>query len=195
VPLLHNGFYADGGIASQHPCGDVNCLTGCLKRMQVIRHRPPSPRSPASNRRMMNAPTCLANADPRADRGLRFVPKHEPTAAGTLDVFSPQKPSFFSSLAQLVSELAPASEISIDVVEFGQKKRAVDAGDWLTAQPATIARRVAPPATTIDQNERAAAEEVMRPIIGRDGNILGRAALWPSTSFREHTAVLTAGDA
>jgi hypothetical protein len=36
-PLSTDGFYADGGIASQHPCGDVNCLTGCLKRMQVIR--------------------------------------------------------------------------------------------------------------------------------------------------------------
>ena len=95
----------------------------------------------------------------------------------------------FRSLANLVSRLAPASDVSIDAIEFGQRTRAVTAGDWLTLSGAELADRVSPAGRIKDQ-ERQIAEEFMRPIHNQDGKIVGRAALYPSQYRLERPGAL-----
>jgi len=107
--------------------------------------------------------------DPRTKEGIRLFPKdreHSKNRAHSL--FS--KPSTFRSLAALVAWLAPASEVSVDVVEFGKKTRAVSAGDWRTAPPVTIMHRVASlPGYKIGRKE----VEMVRLIVGPNDTVYG----------------------
>lgn len=90
--------------------------------------------------------------DPRKRAGIRLLPKDwHPRLNADLGPDDWEKASGFGfparhynfrSLAHLIAWLAPTSDVSIDVVEFGQKTRAVNADDWRTVPPAVIAQRV-----------------------------------------------------
>jgi Histidine kinase-, DNA gyrase B-, and HSP90-like ATPase len=140
--------------------------------------------------------------DPRKRGGIRLLPKdwqprgrtdHGPDDWEKAHGFGfPGRPYTFRSLAHVIAWLAPASDISIDAVEFGQTTRAVNADDWRTVPPAVIAQRVAVSRrewgwvfTRVDRNEA----EMMRPIIGPDEAVYGRAAVLPERG----AGVLTAG--
>lgn len=131
--------------------------------------------------------------DPRKDQLLQFVPKGGLRHRNIFEIMA--RPIAFQymtyTLGGLVSQLAPASEISIDTLEFGRLTHAVSAGDWRTELPAVIGQRVAPTSKAADEAERKAVEKMIRPIVGSDGTVYGRAAIWSSPTI-SHPGVLTA---
>lgn len=113
---------------------------------------------------------------PRSERGIRLLSKESKEDWSVYFLF--KDPSEFPSLADLVAWLAPTADVSIDAIEFGQRMRAVSAGDWLTISGAKLADRVSPSGTK-DQT-RKTAETFLRPLVTTDGQVVGRAALYPS---------------
>lgn len=131
-------------------------------------------------------------ADPRTEAGIVLRQKeerrHEDMFYITLE--SSEKLSK-RSLTNIVAWWAPASEVSIDVVEFGQKTRVVNAGDWRTAPPAVITQRVVSGYSAKKIGPKQA--ELIRLIVGPNDTVYGRAALLPETYVLSATGVLTAG--
>lgn len=103
----------------------------------------------------------------------------------------PDSPSKFTSLANLLGWLAPASDVSIDAIEFGRRTRAISAGDWLLISTVELADRIS--ATEWQQPERNAAQAFMKPIAMNDGRVVGRAALCPSSYHLKHPGALIVG--
>jgi hypothetical protein len=97
----------------------------------------------------------------------------------------------FGSLVERVAFLAPASNVSIDVSEFGTTSRSVTAGDWLTVPADQLLLRTS--------NSRLTGEmlpllgTLMRPLLGSAGTPYGRAALWPSDHSWDHRGALISG--
>ena len=133
--------------------------------------------------------------DPRGKDSITLSAKEKREDADSVPwrrvLFEGRLRAQFRSLANLISSLAPASDVSIDAIEFGQWTRAVTAGDWLTLSGAELADRVSPAGRIKDQ-ERQTAEEFMRPIHNQEGKIVGRAALYPSQYRLERPGALVA---
>jgi Histidine kinase-, DNA gyrase B-, and HSP90-like ATPase len=117
--------------------------------------------------------------DPRSENGVRLSSKDGEEDFGLSLLFQRSRREFLS-LTHLVSWLAPASEVSIDAIEFGRRTRAVSAGDWLTVSGAELAERVAPAGSQKGQT-RKTLEAFIRPLATSEGQVIGRAALYPST--------------
>lgn len=130
--------------------------------------------------------------DPRAKDRLRFRPiKGEPMSSPFAELRRNRIPQIFSSLKELVAALVPGSEVSIDVVEFEHEARAVNGGDWRTGPPTLIIDRIESTRYGEELSERNIIEQLVRPIIGADNALVGRAALWPTTWH--HAGILVAG--
>jgi hypothetical protein len=102
----------------------------------------------------------------------------------------------FSSLADLVGYLAPASTVSIDAVQAGRVQRVVEANDWLTIPAKVLGQRVGSRMRLVARDykvEVGEVEKIMRPIVGSDGITYGRAAIWPTDYDFDAAGVLTAG--
>lgn len=96
------------------------------------------------------------------------------------------------SLAELVAFVAPASEVSIDTVQFERSKPAISGGDWLTISAAKLVARTSP-YIKLSAKDQEAIECQMR-LIALDGSVFGRAALWPSDILTDdYCGVLTVG--
>ncbi len=122
--------------------------------------------------------------DPRSESGLRLMPQQRKPGSreNSLDI---------PSLRQLVGYLAPASDVSIDAIEFGQRMVAVSAGDWLSLPPGELARRIE--FVRAGEGELwSVAVSFMREIKTSEGMIYGRAALCPFLDWYPGGA-LTAG--
>ena len=131
--------------------------------------------------------------DPRSKRGVRLSSKKKGEDRNIADLFLQREfPSEFPSLANLVARLAPASDVSIDAIEFGRHSRAVSAGDWLSIPAAELADRVSP-AGGRKSPERRTSEALMTPVATTDGRIVGRAALYPSQYSLERRGALIVG--
>jgi hypothetical protein len=126
----------------------------------------------------------------RVEIRLRWDPR---VAMGiTLD--NPATPDFsclfggkkvFLSLSELVGWIAPAAPVSIDAVQFKSRKRAVTANDWLTISSADLVTRIGHPFGSSQYFD------MIRPIPNDRGDIVGRAALVPNSSFNR--GILVAG--
>jgi hypothetical protein len=112
--------------------------------------------------------------------------------AESRDIFDYSPPREFPSLESLVAWLAPAPNVSIEVIEFGQRKLIISAGDWRFIPPAQLAVRVSHASDEKDKDRRI-AESLMREIGSADGATSGRGALWPSAKYMERPGALTVG--
>jgi len=94
-----------------------------------------------------------------------------------------------NSLTEMVSQIAPTCEVTINVQYQDKQETAIVAGDWLSAPPKSIAGRF--------RNSRYTripmdAVKNMRTIVEGDGRIVGRASLLPSISA-ERVGSITSG--
>lgn len=131
--------------------------------------------------------------DPRSEDEIVLLAKENienPSIA--LPYHERDLPPDFPSLANLVERLAPASDVSIDTIEFGRSIRAVSAGDWLMISAADLAERVLPAGRQEDRQRRI-SEEFMRTITTTDGQILGRAAIYPARYTFQYSGALIVG--
>lgn len=95
-----------------------------------------------------------------------------------------------STLAQLVAQIAPSSDVSISVKDREINQNAIHAGDWLTCTPHALANRVT---DRVPKQLSGYLDTLMREIRDDTGAILGRAAIWPSASQRSQYGVLASG--
>jgi hypothetical protein len=127
--------------------------------------------------------------DPRVSGGIRLRQNEKEQQSHVLDT----RPARFRSLGSLVARLAPASGVSIEITETGQRKLIVSANDWQTIPSSELAGRVSY-ASQQKEKDRTIAESLMREITSLDGAVFGRAALWPSTSTAQaRSGALTVG--
>jgi hypothetical protein len=122
---------------------------------------------------------------PKVKGGLEL-----PSKFGRLkhDTFS-SNPTTFTSLVELIRHLAPASEVSIESVQFGKRENAVAANDWLSISPARLVKRVSQ--QTLSESHRRIAYKRIRKVKDQSGAVFGRASIWPS--FRSFGALTTKG--
>jgi hypothetical protein len=127
--------------------------------------------------------------DPRGEDGLALMPSSATGDNDTLEWLE-----FPESLASRVAVIAPASEVSIDVDEFGTSRRAVSAGDWLTVEPAALLARIPHSWDGPNKAEIQILATIVRPIKGQDGTVYGRAALWDTgRQWRSTVGALCSG--
>jgi hypothetical protein len=126
--------------------------------------------------------------DPRVSGGIRL--RQNESVQQSDEIFA-IRPARFASLDRLVARLAPASEVSIEIVEEGQRKLIISANDWQSIPNSELADRVSH-ASQQEEKDRRIAEGLMREISSMDGAVFGRAALWPST-INERPGALTVG--
>ena len=128
--------------------------------------------------------------DPQVSDGIQLQQNHnEPLSR---DIFAYKPPVKFPSLESLVAWLTPSSNVSIEAIQFGQRKPIISAGDWRIIPPSQLAARVSYASEEKDKDRRI-AELLMREIGSADGTCFGRAALWPSAKYMERPGALTVG--
>ena len=106
------------------------------------------------------------------------------------------------TLSECVGRVAPNLDVPIYVDEDDQLLPVSRPGDWLKLTPAQLVRRLDP--DSVEDEKRGldpkrwkikvckAAEELMRPIADTDGNIFGRAFIWPSSySYHLNSGLVT----
>jgi hypothetical protein len=124
--------------------------------------------------------------NPHKDNFFSFsVPgqkKHNP-----FDIFdqNPVAPDLHS----LIEQIAPASDITIESIQDNISKIAVKAKDWILLDAERMTLRAS---TKLSDTSIRIIDELMRPIVEENGEISGRAALWPSTRLRR-SGILTSG--
>ncbi|GLQ11482.1 hypothetical protein GCM10007913_34140 [Devosia yakushimensis] len=96
----------------------------------------------------------------------------------------------FSSLEELVEYLVPASEVTLCVVTDAGATAVVTAGDWLTISAMALAKRTR---RSIASLRPDVVNTLTCPISDVGGDLVGRAALWPSYGSSDRGGVLTAG--
>ncbi|MBF2715463.1 ATP-binding protein [Agrobacterium vitis] len=95
-----------------------------------------------------------------------------------------------SDLCQLIKEIAPCSESRIRVTVKNQTDIVVEANDWLTIDPLSLYGRISDDIPThLSKN----INKLMRPIRDTSGNVIGRAAIWPSIGYSKQSGVLVSG--
>ena len=122
--------------------------------------------------------------DPRVENGIGFTQK---TQTERKHRFSSS--GIFKTLSQLVSHIAPAAEVEIQVREFGRHLTAVMASDWLSISPSLFYSRLS--TYSLPPDSLKLIRSRMRVLTDGHG-VYGRAAIWP-TGFQTFGA-LTAGD-
>jgi hypothetical protein len=127
--------------------------------------------------------------DPRVKQRFELHSKLGRPDSGS-DLFSNRTPTSFSSLAQLVTYLAPTAEVNIEIIQFGKGETVVSPSDWLSISSARLAKRASTHELSKDEQRRVQAR--IREVKDSAGSIFGRAAIWPTTLY-SYGALVTKG--
>lgn len=119
--------------------------------------------------------------DAPIDGGTRIevMLKTDPFQPGGLLSTGPYSKSSIP-LSVLVGAVAPNLDVSLATREGDEAAPVIHPGDWLKITDADLVRRIDPFADRSDIESRKTERALMRPIVGSDGTIFGRAFIHPS---------------
>lgn len=128
----------------------------------------------------------LTDADPRfspIDGGTRIEVKlnrHPKQPEGILARKLPLA-GYVLKLSELISEIAPATDVNIQVTQEGESTQIIEAGDWLTIHPTALRSRIS------GENSKKTSQtqlwEELVELRDEEGRIYGRARIDTSNSW------------
>ena len=82
-------------------------------------------------------------------------------------------------LSKIVGAIAPNLDVALTALEKGQTYSVAHPGDWLQMTDIDLAQRLEPDLNQSESDNSKVDRTMMRPLVGTDGSILGRAFISP----------------
>ncbi|WP_197435365.1 ATP-binding protein [Agrobacterium vitis] len=126
--------------------------------------------------------------DPYDDGKFVFA-LHDRSISEKISIFANFNKIVPSNIGELVKKIAPCSQNIIQVTENGKPERVIEANDWINCDPVALCERISDPTRILTQW----IPKLMRPIKNESGEIVGRAAIWPSEASWSQNGILMSG--
>ena len=108
--------------------------------------------------------------------------KDKPWEKGGL-LYSDSYPKETVPLARLAGAVAPNLDVAIDAITEEGTQPVSRPGDWLKISDLNLILRLYPHLKPSEKDASTAFRDMMQPIVGRDNQVFGRAAIWPSKFY------------